>query len=250
MRIFLLTFMVVFYAWSPLHAEPLKIIFGISRPPFIIEEKQTGISFELAKVIFDRLGVSFSPSFGPNKRMKLEILKSRVDVAVEVTPFNPTLFYSEKFISYRNFVVSRKADGIAMKDFTDLKGQSVCAWQDARAHIGERLTQAIGSFSSYREFSIQKDQVREWLIKRCDVILIDDTLLKWHMKELIGKLKNKNRNFDVLLDYHPFPGGNITWFYVAFRDRVLRDRFNGILAEIKKDGTYDRIREGFVSQYK
>jgi ABC-type amino acid transport substrate-binding protein len=49
------------------------------------------------------------------------------------------------------------------------------------------------------------------------------------------------------LDYHPFPGNNEIWFYVGFRDRALRDQFNQVLAGIRKDGTYEKIREKFIS---
>ncbi len=91
--------------------------------------------------------------------------------------------------------------------------------------------------------------MRTWLAKKCDVILIDETLLKWHMKQLVTTFRLHGREIDTKVDYHPFPGDNEIWFHVGFRDRALRDRFNQVLAEIRKDGTYDRIREDFVSLY-
>ena len=114
---------------TPAYAEDISVMFGVSRPPYIMEEEQAGIVFELAETIFGRMGLSFQPSFASNKRIERALLAGNVDVAVEVQPTHPELFYSNAFMNYRNFAVSRKADKVAMKDFSDLRGQSVCAWQ-------------------------------------------------------------------------------------------------------------------------
>ena len=234
---------------TPAQAEDLKVMFGVSRPPYIMEKEQTGIAYQLAATIFGRMDLSFRPKFASNKRMVRELLAGNVDAAVEVLPTSSKLFYSDAFIAYRNFAVSRKIDQIRMNTFSDLRGRSVCAWQDASAHVGEPLRRAIAEFSSYREFPLQEEQVRTWMAKKCDVILIDETLLKWHMKQLVDTFKSYGREIDTKVDYHPFPGDNEIWFYVGFWDRTLRDRFNLVLAEIRKDGTYDRITEEFVSRY-
>lgn len=233
--------------WTPAQAADLTVMFGLSRPPFIMGKEQTGIAYKLAATVFDRMGLSFQPKFASNKRMERELLAGNIDIAVEVRPTSPELFYSDTFISYRNFAVSRKVDQIRMNTFSDLRGRSVCAWQNASAHVGEPLMRVIGDFSSYREFPLQEEQVRVWLAKQCDVILIDDSLLKWHVRQLVDSFKSHGREIDMELDYHPFPGNNEIWFHVGFRDQALRDRFNQVLAEIRKDGTYDRIREEFGS---
>jgi len=233
---------------TPAQAEDIKVMFGVSRPPYIMEKEHAGVVFELAETIFGRMGLSFLPSFASIKRMERELLAGNIDVAVELPPTNPKIFYSDAFMKYRNFAVSRKSDRITMTTFSDLRGRSVCAWQDASAHIGEPLKQAIAGFSSYREYPLQEQQVGIWLAKQCDVILIDDTMLKWHLKQLIDNFKSNRRNVELALDYHPFPGNNEIWFHAGFRDRALRDKFDEALAEIKKDGTYDKIREEFVSR--
>lgn len=249
MRRLIITATVCLILWNPAQAADLTVMFGVSRPPYIMEKEQTGIAYQLAATIFGRMDLSFRPEFVSNKRMVRELLAGNVDVAVEVLPTSSKLFYSDAFIAYRNFAVSRKIDQISMNTFSDLRGRSVCAWQNASAHVGEPLRRAIAEFSFYKEFPLQEEQVRTWLAKKCDVILIDETLLKWHMKLLINTFRLHGREIDTKVDYHPFPGDNEIWFHVGFRDRALRDRFNQVLAEIRKDGTYDRIREEFVSLY-
>jgi len=232
--------------WTPAQAAELKVMFGVSRPPYIMEKEHAGIVFELAATIFARMDISFEPSFASIKRMERELLSGNIDVAVELPPTNSEILYSDVFMMYRNYAVSRKSDQISMTTFSDLRGRSVCSWQDASAHLGEPLRRAIGGFSSYREFPIQEQQVRTWLAKLCDVILIDDTMLKWHLKQLVDNFKSNRRNIDLTLDYHPFPGNNEIWSHVGFRDEALRTQFNQVLAEIRKDGTYESIRERFI----
>ena len=228
-------------------ADPIRVMYGVSRPPFIMERASTGISFELAETAFDRMGVTTRPFFGSNRRLEAMLEKDQVQVAVEVQKTNPDLSYSDRFIAYRNFAVSRRADGIAMESFADLRGRSVCAWQNAAKHLG--IADVTPKYGRYREFPEQVDQVRFWLAKRCDVIFIDDTLLKWHMKTLAPELEKQGVEVDLDLTFSPFPGDNELWFYVGFRDSGLRDAFNVALATMRADGTYDAIREEFLDRH-
>lgn len=230
-------------------AAELEVMFGVSRPPYIMEDQRTGIVFEIAAAIFERMGISFNPSFGSNKRLDRELLTGRIDVAVEVQPTDAHIYYSDPLVAYRNFAVARKRDRIGMTNFADLRGRSVCAWQGASTLVGEPLQKAIPGFASYREYPLQKEQVRVWLAGLCDVILIDDTLLNWHTQNLSEAFRSQGREIDMDVNYYAFPGNNQFWFYAGFRDKSLRDRFNRVLAEIRQDGTYDRIREGFLARH-
>ena len=232
---------------APAAADPLNVMYGVSRPPFIMEGDRTGISYELATAAFDRMGVATKPFFGSNKRLEAMLERNRVHVAVEVQKTDPRLFYSDRFVAYRNFAVSRRRDNVRMQEFADLRGHSVCAWQNANEHLG--ITELTSTFSSYQEFPEQIDQVRLWMAGRCEVILIDDTLLKWHMKILEPELKRQGIVVDSDLRFDPFPGDNHLWFYVGFTNRDIRDSFNDALAALRSDGSYDDIRERFLNRF-
>lgn len=229
---------------QPVSADALRVMYGVSRPPFIMERERSGISYELAAAIFDRMGVATTPFFGSNERLAAMLQNDRIDVAVEVQKTDPGLFYSERFIAYRNFAVSRRADRIEMKDFADLRGRSVCAWQNAHKHLG--IAALTPTFANYTEFPKQVGQVRSWLAKRCDVIFIDDTLLKWHMKALVPELKKQGIKVDTDLSFDPFPGDNHLWFFVGFREQAIRDAFDESLRAVRADGSYADIREHFL----
>jgi len=228
-------------------AKELTVMFGVSRPPFISQDPPSGISYELFKLISSELQWEFQAQFAPNKRMEYELANMKVDVIVEVQKGNGSVFYSEPFIAYRNFAVSRSRDKIKFNDYVDLKDRSVCAWQNAIVNLGKTFEKQVSNFSAYREFPHQEVQVRSWLSKQCEVIIIDDTLLKWWINELAPLFQQRNRGVDKDVVFAPLPN-NILWWYVAFRSEELRDMFNSELQKTRSNNEYEKIREQVLLQ--
>ena len=177
--------------------------------------------------------------------MNVELKNGSMDVVVEVQKGIVGAYYSDPFIGYRNFAVSRKKDQVKVESYTDLKGRSICAWQDAKNDLGNEFKKATQVFSKYQEFPIQKDQVKSWLSGACQVIIIDETILKWWIKELSPEYVKRNRKLDLDLSYDVLPGQEILWWFMGFKDRELRDQFNKVLKEFKANGIYDKIRADY-----
>lgn len=223
-------------------AKELTVIFGVSRPPFISQDPPSGISYELFNIIASRLGWQFQAKFASNKRMEHELSSMVVDVIVEVQKSNDLAYYSDPFLAYRNFAVSRAKDNIIFRDYADLKGRSVCSWQNASKNLGVTFENQIPNFKLYKEYPYQETQVRSWLSKECEVILIDDTLLKWWVNALEPSFHQRNRDIDIDLLFAPLPNNEL-WWYVAFHNEKLRDNFNLELQKIRSTKEYERIRE-------
>lgn len=236
----------IVYSEKTMAKEPLKVVFGISRPPFIDNNPPRGISWELANAIFKKMGVDIIPSFYPNKRMVLALTQGDADIAVEVQPTNPDLYYSNPFISYRNFVVTRKKDNIVFHNWRDLTGHRVNAWQGAMFHLGSDFRKEMRKFQLYKEFPLQKAQVQRWLVGSFDAIIIDETLLAWWVQKILPSMEDTERNqLDLDFTYTPVSQNNELWWYVGFQDPKLRDRFNIQLQSIRQNGDYARIREQY-----
>ncbi len=234
-----------------LAGNEIEVVFGVSRPPFIMETERTGICYELFNYIADKIGIEFSPIFASNARMEYKMKTGDFDIIVEVQKSESNYFYSAPFIAYRNFAVYKGTDNFYFSGYSDLHGKSVCAWQNANENLGDSFASQIPKFRKYKEFPLQEVQVKNWMLGIFEVIIIDDTLLKWWIKKLVPELEGYNRKVDLSnIQYNPLPDGNELWWYVVFKDKTLRDQFNAILEKIIKDGEYDRIREGFVNQYK
>ncbi|QTN26805.1 transporter substrate-binding domain-containing protein [Rhodoferax sp. AJA081-3] len=229
------------------HADgPLQVAFGVSRPPFIFQETQSGISVELFREATRRMGLVFRADFYPNRRLQMALEQPQFDAVVEVQPGNAKVYYSAPFVTYSNVVLSRLQDKLVFRAWADLRGRSVCAWQNALEHLGPQFANAQKSFSRYQEFGDQGDQVRLWLLGRCDVLVIDRTLVLWHLAALARKHPELKQLPEADLVMEPVPGKSDLDWYVGFRDKTLRNRFDKTLEAMRRDGSYRRIVDAAI----
>lgn len=219
----------------------LKAIFGLSRPPFVIETPESGISVDLFREAMQRMGVPYVTSFAVNRRMEAELAAGHVDAGVEVQKSIPDLYYSDAFVTYSNVVAARASEGLKFRDWPDLAGRSVCAWQMAETNLGAAFSAARERFSEYKEFGVQREQVRMFVLGRCPVLVIDRNLLKWHLNEIATEDPKLRVSAIADIASAPVPGRSDFDWYVGFRDEALRDRFNAALKAMRSDGTYQRI---------
>lgn len=250
MRIIMAWLLVLFSLGG--HAEEvqaLKVVFGQARPPFVMPEEMSGVSVDLAREVFARMGLTFVPLFASNKRMEVELQQGRVDVAVEVQPTDPALFYSQPFIVYRNYLITRRQQNIQFSGrWSDLRGVKVCAWQNAAQSLGQEFAEASKDFARYREYSSQRTQVEEWLLYNCDAIVIDSELLTWQWQSLREQSPRVFGTSDMDVVRVPLPQAHELWWHVGFRSQALRDRFDEALAQIRADGSYQRLRQRYGLQ--
>lgn len=225
--------------------KSLYVLFGQSRPPFIDEKTQNGLSMKIFRVAMTRLNQKFHSDFVSNARMEALLQDKEVDVAVEVQPDSNKkyIYYSDRFISYRNHFIYRENLNINPTSYADLKSLRVCAWQNARENLGETFAQQIVLFKSYQEFSAQELQVKKFLVHECDVALMDDTIFKYYRKSIAKSNPAMASRFQDTLKMSPLPGEYELWWYVGFKDKTLRDQFNSVLSAMKKDGSYDENRQ-------
>ncbi|WP_372768197.1 substrate-binding periplasmic protein [Pseudoalteromonas sp.] len=240
--LFLLLFLSGF-TWA--EPEEFTVVFGQSRPPYIDEINHDGISLRLFSAVVSELGWKYKVLFASNQRMQFLLEQGKVNIAVEVQPTNTSLYYSQPFIAYTNYAFYHTDVAFSLNEMDDLKNFSVCAWQGAAQDLG--IDKWASNTKNYNEYSIQKWQVLDWLNKRCEVMLIDESVLKWHLKQLNARWSKSNptiekNNFNkVLLPTNQNP----LWFYVGFRDIKYRDAFNKQLTRLKQIGEYDKIRRDF-----
>ncbi|WP_410499614.1 substrate-binding periplasmic protein [Chitinibacter sp. S2-10] len=224
-------------------AEHVKVIFGQSRPPFVNEKTQSGISIELMDEAFKRMDIHVNRQFGANRRMDVELKMGRVDIAVEVHPSDKNIHYSQPFIIYRNFAISK--DGKDYPSWQSMAGRSVCAWQTAKESLGEAFAKAVPQFAEYQEYPDQTLQVFAWLSGGCDISLIDDTLFYESVRQLLKKSPELHAPDKAMLRLTPLPSAHQLWWHVGFRSKTLRDQFDLVLQQMRADGSYQRIRERY-----
>lgn len=230
------------------YSQELTVAFGINRPPFIYQEKGQWRGFELdiAKKALALKGHTIKSSeFLANKRLAIAVSQMDFDVGVTVQYQDDGTFYSDDFISYHNFAISKKRHNLRIQSIQDLTQYSPVAWQNAYINLGPSFARYFGPdakgahLENYLEFVNQDSQNDYFWVGRADVIIIDKTIFLWHRKRLASKYETQQSvEFHDIFD-------QATHFKVNFKDKAIRDDFNVALAQLRSSGAY----QAMIDQY-
>jgi polar amino acid transport system substrate-binding protein len=220
---------------KPVASKAVTVGFGLSRPPFVLEKEQRGIAVDLAFEAFRRLGLPIRPLFMTKQRMEEQLSIGGIDIGFDVRSFSPEIFYSDPVITYHNCFVGH-ASQPPLRNWADLAGQRVAAWQLAEHHLGADFTAIRPQMKDYREYPVQHDQVDAWINRQTDVLLIDRNIFLWFCQQAGANAPDLSQ-----VQIQPLPGDPGRHEAVGFRSAALRDRFTLVLRDIKADGTYSRI---------
>ncbi|MBL0708593.1 MAG: transporter substrate-binding domain-containing protein [Sulfurimonas sp.] len=227
------------------NTKKLKIAFNFDRPPYMFGESSSkGIESDLIKEILQSRGYKVEIS-QMSKEYLENVLNSKNDIdgVSAVSVKNKQLFYTDDFVSFTNYAITRKYDNIKIDSIEDLAKINFVSWKGAYNDLGKdfyNLFNPINGSSkfSYSDSSSQIDSIEKFLRKDSDAIVIDKTIFKWY------KLKYKNN--DEFTYHHIFP--KTTYFPAVFRSKKVRDEFNIGLRELKKSGRYDEIVTFYLEQ--
>jgi polar amino acid transport system substrate-binding protein len=157
-----------------------------------------------------------------------------IDVAVSVEKVKESgLFYSEPFMGFDNVVVTRKKDKLTINSVDDLVDKTVVTWINANKMLGPRFHElfkegAPTRTKKYRELRDQVEQHGTFFTEQAEAIIVDRTIFDWQKHNFKDQL-----NIDEEYDIHTiFP--EKTYYYVAFKDEKIRDKFNKALKQLKK----------------
>ena len=229
--------------------QDLVVAFGINRPPFVYQDKGKWIGFEIdiAKKALALKGHGIkSSSFFANKRLAIAVSQMNFDVGVTVQYQDDGSFYSDNFISYHNYAISKKRDKASIQSIQDLTRYSPVAWQNAYINLGSEFTRYFGPnakgkyLENYLEFVNQDNQNHYFWVGRADVIIIDKTIFLWHRKRLAGQF-----NTQQALVFHDI-FDKATHFKVNFKDQAIRDDFNEALKLLRASGEYQAIIDRYL----
>lgn len=229
---------------SAAYAEPVSVGFGQDKPPFVTEDCSDGIEVRLAKELFSRAGFEAVPHCMANKRMIHSYSTGAIDAGVTVPANVDGMFYTDVFSGFENFAITRTADNITIDSVADLGDKSTIAWNNAAEVLGDEFAAVTANNPKYEEATGQVMQVKKFLSGRVDVILIDKNIMRWLTKQAVesGELGDVDTEFT----YHPIFPGTLD-YYIGFSDEAKRDRANAALAEMRADGTYQKIVDEYLS---
>lgn len=230
-------------------AKDLDVAFGQNRPPFIFQEsgKWKGLEVDIVQEALSYKGHSIrSSAHMVNRRLEIAVAQMDYDAAAGVQYIDDGTFYSNSFVTYINYAISRAGEGVVINSIQDLTKYKPAAWQNAYRNLGPEFVKYYGPESDgdylkdYMEFGNQEAQNAFFWAGRANVIIVDKFIFLWYRKQLANQY-----NTGVDLVFHKiFP--KETSYQVNFRDKNLRDDFNEGLQFLRESGRYQQLFDQYI----
>lgn len=223
------------YAASP----AVRVLFGLNKPPYIIEGERRGLEYELVSLIMSEMGYRVEPEFVPPARLVSLVRVGQFDAASTLRAISGLPgYYSAPYIRYQNVAITLEKRGITLHAISDLSRYSVVGFQNARLHLGPTFRNMADNNSRYREVSPQWLQNNLLFTGHIDVVIVDRKIFRHFNKEVKDRVDTQQ----AFKEFALFPP---TDYQMMFRDSRLRDQFNKALMQVKQDGRYDSITKRY-----
>ncbi|KLN61302.1 hypothetical protein WH96_06525 [Kiloniella spongiae] len=220
---------------SKASAKELKIAVGSSIPPYIIQSENRGIEYDILKETLELAGYRMKARYVPLARKLAEFRAGRMDGIMSTGLENLPGCYTNSHITYRNYAITLKSNGLEINSIGDLKDKRVIAFQNASNYLGQNFKELAKNNGLYREIGDQNTQSKMLFTRRADVIIADKYIFQWFSRNLA----NTNGIENPEVTYHElFPPSH---FRSVFAKQEVCDKFNVALKKIKKSGRYDEI---------
>jgi polar amino acid transport system substrate-binding protein len=219
--------------------QVLKVGVG-NFPPFFIEDGKKGIFIEIIDEIFKQLPqYKVTYIFMSNNRILHEInYGESIDVACNVFPrSNINAYLSEPVFRFRDVAVSKKSNQLVVKTISDLRGNSIAAYQGAIELLGDEFKRMAQDNPEYSEHSHPKDTTQLMLAGKKD-IRIGDINIFWY--DLNNKHYNKYKNLahSNFTVHYLWPD---IYSHMAFKDQSLQKAVDEVIKELTLNGVMEKI---------
>lgn len=216
-------------------ANSLSISVGWNKPPYVIEERNSGFELDMVSAIFANMGYSVSYVYVPFGRSNTLIKVKKVDAALTMNEHMDIegLVLSDPYISYQNAAISLKGRSIEIDSISELKNHSIVAFQNASVVLGDEYRKAAEKSPLYLELPNQRKQVEMLLKGKVDFVVMDINIFNYLSNELIGSSHMAN-----VVIHRLFPK---TTYHIAFIDKKLMLDFNRAMSIYKQTKEYDNL---------
>ncbi|MGZ5280341.1 MAG: substrate-binding periplasmic protein [Pseudobdellovibrionaceae bacterium] len=220
----------------------VKIALGLSKPPYIIQETNSGLEYDIVAESLKAVGHELKPLFASLNRGEISFKAKDVDAAAtkrESSLNGGRYFASDTYINYNNFAASLKERNLKIQNISDLGKYSVTAFQTAKVLMGPEFKAMADRNPKYNEVADQQIHVAQLLRKRVDVIIGDILIIKYYQR----KFKEEGLT-DEFVFHDLFPTNS---YVILFHDRELRDSFNKGLALIREKKIYSALIDRYAN---
>lgn len=219
----------------------LKIATTYQHAPYCFG-KGKGIRCEIVSTILDRLGHSYSFHPYSLNRARLSVKTMSMDISLVAPKEGKRGYLSEPYVYYTNVAVTLADSGILLHSIADLAPYNVAAWQGANKVLGAEFAELFPQVGPrYHEVPHPTAMPRLLQLGRADVIIIDKFVFRYEWNQIAVK---QEKTMPDVIFHAIFPAR--TYFPAVFKDKALRDAFNGELKALKVEGEIEKIYQRYV----
>ena len=226
----------------------IRVAFASDRAPYCFKNNgvESGIEVDVMRAALSPFGHTIKPITVPKTRLSIILKADEADISATIQGVDGEgLFFSDTYINFHNYPISKKKKGIEISTLSDLDKYSFIIWQGGWKNLGPAFKATYepdqsGKFRpNYNEAHGQLNQSKMFWADRADLIIVDKKIFEYYRKVFRNEFKTDEKVvFHDVLKIQ-------TNYQAAFRNKVLRDQFNEGLKKIRTDGTYQAILDAY-----
>ncbi|MGL1958540.1 MAG: transporter substrate-binding domain-containing protein [Colwellia sp.] len=217
----------------PLSAKnKLIVVVGLTKPPYVVQDNETGFEIELIRNILTKMGKSTEFIYTPFGHSSKMLTVDEVDAVMTTNSriFNDPKKLSDIYITYENIAISLKNKRLAVDSISDLANYSIASFQKAEKVLGSEFASAIKKSPLVLQVADQKRQPILLLKERVDVVVMDRHIFNYFTREL--KVDKPESKFSF---HNIFPK---THYRMAFKNTQNTRLFNKAFFDYSKSEVY------------
>jgi polar amino acid transport system substrate-binding protein len=238
--LFKVCFFSVFFS-TLVHGKPLSLVTSEGPPHTINNKLFSGIDLDVAKAVLAELGYSVELNFVALGRAEMLVRSGQYDLMAPIffAKDSDNFYISDPIVTYKPMVFSLSERNLSPDSISDLAKYAVITFQGAPGYFGDEF-KTMSKQARYKE-SADMSVIPEMLAKsRYDFAVLDQYIFYYFYR-----LNDKKRPINIFKHHYLIPPVTAS---VAFKDKMLRDRFNFELKKFKQGKGYAKIVEAYLGR--
>lgn len=219
--------------------DELVVAVGLAKPPYVIQEDNSGFELDLIRNIIRKMGKSTQfiyTQFGHSAKM-LAVKEVDAVMTTNNSVFSDVSKLSDEYITYQNVAISLKKNQLVINSVEDLADHTIASFQKADIVLGEAFADAVDTSPLYMKIADQSQQPILLLKGRVEVLIMDINIFMYFTRKLGVNDTN------TMFTYHPiFPKTN---YRMAFKNKEHVNIFNEILAQYIQTDEYFQLKRNY-----
>jgi polar amino acid transport system substrate-binding protein len=233
---------------SKVQAAEVDMLFGLSLPPYVIQENNTGYELEIIKAALAVKGHTLKPSYVALAAIPLMLKEKKANSAqrgnVELSESAGFHYAGMPTVIYQDVAITLKKNNLSINGLADLKDKTVLAFQGAVNFLGPEYAVAVKGSANYAETSDDKRKTARLFANSVQIYVGDLNIFNYNKKLM---KENVDTNQEVVV-HKIFNASGLKTNNAVFLDKNIRDDFEAGLKQIKASGQYQQIIKKYTSE--